>query len=356
MSERKLSTIRKIDKILPIENADFLVLAIVDGWQCVVMKDQFSEGEDIIFCEIDSVLPIREDLEFLRKGCYVQKDWLITEDNPTGEGFRLKTIRLRGQISQGLILKISNMNEFKEQNFSEGDCVDSILKIVKWDPPVSANLNGVAKGNFPSFIPKTDQNRIQNIRRSDLEPYFNTPFEVSLKMDGTSVTIYRFDEAKGICSRNLDLELNSGSTIVKTSLESGILEFLDEYQANLAFQGELCGPGIQGNHEGLLEHQLFIFDIYDINNGTYVDANERYEWLRILNEWQARKKFQATHHIPVYQPWNLSQTDTTETFLRIADGPSLLNTESREGLVFKSKINPNFSFKVISNQFLLDEK
>lgn len=102
MSPRKLATIRRIKDILPHNNADTLELAIVDGWQVVVRKSEFKAGDKIIFCEVDCVLPIRDQFEFLRSCCYVKREWL-----PSGEGFRLRTIRLRGALSQGLVLPIS---------------------------------------------------------------------------------------------------------------------------------------------------------------------------------------------------------------------------------------------------------
>ncbi len=96
---RKLATVRKIAEIKPHNNADALELAVVDGWQCVVKKGDFNAGDLVIYFEVDSVLPVLPVYEFLRKGCYVKKDWLTK-----GEGFRLKTIKLRGEKSQGLVL------------------------------------------------------------------------------------------------------------------------------------------------------------------------------------------------------------------------------------------------------------
>jgi RNA ligase (TIGR02306 family) len=94
---RKLATIRKIDEIKQIEGADNIELAIVDGWSVVVAKDQnYFVGELVVYCEIDSFLPIREEFEFLRKSSYTK---MLDQ-----EGFRLKTIRLRGQLSQALLL------------------------------------------------------------------------------------------------------------------------------------------------------------------------------------------------------------------------------------------------------------
>lgn len=171
---RKLATIRKIADIQPIEGADAIEVATVDGWKVVVKRGEFNVGDLCVYFEIDSVLPIRPEFEFLRKGCYVKKDWLITEQNPTGEGFRLRTIKLLGQISQGLVIPLETVPEkgitrafrFYDENgvhhrvvSHEGEDVTDVIGVVKWDPPLPAQLSGRAKGNFPSFIPKTDQER-----------------------------------------------------------------------------------------------------------------------------------------------------------------------------------------------------
>ena len=98
---RKLATIQKIKEILPIEGADAIELAIVNGWKVVVGKNvEHKEGDYVIYCEIDSFLPIKEEFEFLRKSSYKKM-----ADGT--EGFRLRTIKLRGQVSQGLIIPIN---------------------------------------------------------------------------------------------------------------------------------------------------------------------------------------------------------------------------------------------------------
>lgn len=108
---RKLVTFRVIDEIKPHCNADKLELAMIGGWQCIVKKDDFKAGELVIFFEIDSLLPIKPEFEFLRQYSYVQKEWLKSESNPEGEGFRLRTLKLRGEISSGIVLKINELFE-----------------------------------------------------------------------------------------------------------------------------------------------------------------------------------------------------------------------------------------------------
>lgn len=151
--ERKLATIQKIREIRPIEGADAIELAIINNWQVVVAKDVGHKvGDFVVYCEIDSFLPIREEFEFLRKSSFKKMG--------VQEGFRLKTIKLRGQISQGLVLPISVLEGSDDAIvIEEGVDVSEVLGIVKYDPPIPAQLAGKVKGHFPSFIRKTDEER-----------------------------------------------------------------------------------------------------------------------------------------------------------------------------------------------------
>lgn len=340
---RKLATIRRIADIQPIEGADAIEVATVDGWKVVVKKNEFKIGDLAVYFEIDSVLPVREEFEFLRKGCYVKKDWLRSETNPEGEGFRLKTIKLRGQVSQGLLVPLLHYLVVVE----EGDDVTYLLEVVKWDPPLPASLSGMAKGNFPSFIPKTDQERIQNMRQADLDAHADDEFEVTVKLDGSSMTVYSFDGSIGVCSRNLELDyINSpDTTFAKVFVESGLADVMPRF-SGLAIQGELMGPGIQGNREYLQKHQFFVFDMYNIIEARYLSHDERMDVLKELKQSEV-----SITHCPVLKSIQAARL-TKEELLAMAEGPSLMDNV-REGLVFKSIDYPDFSFKAISNTFLL---
>ena len=205
---RKLASIRQIAEIKPHTNADALELAIVDGWQCVVKKGEVRPGDFVVYFEVDSVLPINPLFEFLRKSCYVKKDWL-----PAGEGFRLKTIKLRGEISQGLVLPLETVFPTATGLPVLGQDVTEILGVVKWDPPMPAQLQGLARGVFPSFIQKTDQERIQNVWEEVKEKYDDVTFEVTIKLDGSSCTYYHNEGDVGVCSRNLNLNLEGNDNL-----------------------------------------------------------------------------------------------------------------------------------------------
>lgn len=354
---RKLASIRMISDILPIDGADAIECVVVDGWKVVTKKDEFQKGDLCIYFEIDSVLPVWPEFEFLRKGCYVKKDWLVSELNPTGEGFRLKTIKLRGQISQGLVVPIpsdfpySKMTDNGIETITDYDGMDvtEYFKVIKWDPPVPATLAGKVRGNFPSFIPKTDQERIQNIKPEDLAKYEDDEFEVTMKLDGSSMTVFHYNGRVGVCSRNLELdwESDSGTTFADVFVKSGLKDWLLNCGQNIALQGELMGPGIQGNREALTEHRFYLFDVYDIDTGQYVTSEDRHELVALREHFGL-----DIQHCPVIDTKFHAAKLQTEELLTMAEGPSIFH-KVREGLVFKSIQNPDFSFKAINNQFLL---
>lgn len=331
--ERKLASIQKIISITPIEGADKIELCQVNNWKVVAEKGLHKVGDLVIYCEIDSFLPIHPEFEFLRKSSYKKM-------SDGTEGFRLKTIRLRGQLSQGLLLPHSLLSN----KFNEGDDVTKYLNITKYEPPIPANLAGQMKGNFPSFIPKTDEERVQNLTKY-YESYKQHQFYITEKLDGSPATFYLKDGVFGVCSRNMDLLETEGNTFWKVARELDLENKMKEYRSNVTFQGELVGPGIQKNPYGFNKHKVFLFNIFDIDrqqyetfdNLLYYSTKLNLDIVPILNH-----KFQ----LPA----------TIDELLEMAEGKSLLNNETeREGLVIRS-LDRKISFKVISNKFLLGEE
>jgi len=347
--ERKLATIRKIKDIVPIEGADAIELALVDGWQVVVAKNVGHKvGDKIVYCEIDSFLPIKEEFEFLRKSSYKKMG--------DQEGFRLKTIKLRGQISQGLILPYSviPIAQFASAyDLPEGMDVSEMLGIVKYEPPVPAQLAGKVKGSFPSFLRKTDEERIQNLEKEYTEWGLSSKhqFYATEKLDGSSFTCYLKDGVFGVCSRNLDLLETDDNTfwIVARSLD--LENKLSSLGRNVCFQGEMTGQSIQGNHYKMKDQTVFFYNIYFIDEMEYATFNEFKGILEGLN----------LRSVPVLDslfefPVDVNGQYTVNSLLKFAEGKSVLNKDTeREGLVIRS-LDRTISFKVISNKFLLKEE
>lgn len=343
MSERELATIRTIAEVRSIEGADKICAYRVDGWWVVDQVGRYNVGDLVVYLEVDSWVP-HSIAPFLTKP---DRDPMVYQEI---QGQRLRTIRLKGQLSQGLLLPIdvhSAIKDADESNIGYG-CTD-ILGILKWEKPMNAQLAGMAKGNFPSFIRKTDQPRIQNMTRQFQEwQEHGDRFECSEKMDGSSMTVYfrkehDAEESFGVCSRNLDLKQTEGNSFWNTAIELDLINKLRDFGCNLAIQGELCGPGIQGNQYGFDRMRFFCYDIFDITYQTYLLPHDV---ITICTQLGIPMVPIISHSL------GLDRGDM-EACLEIAEGISTYGGKQREGLVFKHLTEPDVSFKCISNKWLM---
>lgn len=331
---RKLASVRQVANIVPIDGADFIEMVQIDGWECVAKKGEFKVNDKCVYFEIDSFLPVREEFEFLRKNCYKK---LMTGE----EGFRVRTVKLRKQVSQGLAMPLSLLG--LDTSLELDTDVTEILQVIKYELPMWDQVPQHAKGKFPDFITKTDQERIQNIWGKITS--LNETYEVSLKLDGSSMTVYHKDGYVGVCSRNLDLKMDMGGKFVDTAVKLGLPGALASYGKNIAIQGELMGPAIQKNRENFSEYKFFVFDVFDIDKQTYLLPKER---LAVLDSLDVK-----LDHVPVrVNNLDFNQFNTIKDVLEYVDVPSI-NNPIAEGFVFKSTINPSNSFKVINNKYLL---
>lgn len=343
--ERKLATVRCIGQITPIPNADKIELVTVDGWNVVVAKDVGHKvGDLVIYCEIDSFLPIREEFEFLRKSSYKKMGDV--------EGFRLRTVKLRGQVSQGLILPISVLNPPNTNIYVtpfEGLDVTQLLQIQKFESPIPTELAGKVKGVFPSFIPKTDEERIQNLTKEYEEWKYQSKhqFYVTEKLDGSSATFYVKDGEFGVCSRNLELLETEGNTFWKVARELDLKNKMKSLGKNISLQGELIGEGIQGNPYKLKGQTIRFFTGYDI------DKRERIGFIHFT----IMIMDMGLEYVPIVNPeFGFLLPDTIDEMLQYAEGKSALNPDTeREGVVVRS-MDGSISFKAISNKFLLNHE
>ena len=352
---RKLATIRRIAEIRPIENADAIEHVRVDGWWVVGKKGEFQVNDLAVYIEIDAWCP-HELAPFLSKGKEPR------EYNGV-KGERLKTVKLRGAVSQGLLLPIpTELND--PTQFTEGLDITELLGIQKWEPPIPAQLRGKIAGNFPSWLRKTDEDRIQNCFK-DVSPRLNESWAIEEKVDGSSMTVgYRkgdfildkegqpIPEEFVVCSRNLSLKLDDEhNTFVRIAKESNIQDAMKAYGRNLGISGELIGEGVQGNKYDIKGHRWLVFNIFDVDTGKYVSAEERQLIIRDLVALGA-----TIEQVPVITAVGTKLLDglSVDDFLEMAEGKSILNPKTeREGLVFKNQTDPNISFKAISNRWLL---
>jgi RNA ligase (TIGR02306 family) len=335
---RRLATIEKVEEILPIPEADFIEICGIKGWHCVVKKGEVKVGDPVLYCEIDSFLPVRPEFEFLSKGSKPKK--MIYEGKEI-EGFRLKTKRLKNQISQGLVLPVSTFPELNNPEI--GTDVTELLNIHLYEAPIPPQLQGTAKGCFPGFIPKTDEERIQDCA-GIIEQYKGERFTVTEKIDGTSVTVFQF-VSFGVCCRKLELIETEGNTYWKMANKYNLKETLPE---GFAIQGEIVGEGIQSNRLKLKGQDLYVFYVYEIKERRYLKLDEMVAFCNKL----------GLKTVPIYDD-RFVMSMTCEKLLELANGKSMLNSNcSREGLVFRlyedGLYHRKISFKAISNQYLLE--
>lgn len=330
---RKLATIEEIIDIQPIEGADAIEVATVKGWKVVVAKkDSFKIGDPCIYIEIDSILdPENPDFTFMQL-----------------RHFRVKTIKLRGQISQGLVFPVTilpvNIEKEFHNPYKKGDDVTEVLKITKYEPNIPANLAGLMKGNFPIFLRKTDEERIQNLSSMYDVLKKHTYWETE-KLDGSSFTCYLKDGEFGVCSRNIDLIETPDNSFWKAARALEIEEKMIKKwgKGNYCLQGELIGNGVQGNKYSFAAHTIRFYNIFDIDNQVYFDMQDFIENIREM----------GLNTVPILNEGEMTLPSSIEELVVHADGKSVLNVNAwREGLVLRNN-DRTISFKIISNKFLL---
>lgn len=342
---RKLATIRKILEILPIEKADAIEVAVVDGWKTVVKKGDFTVGDLAIYIEVDSWIPY-ELAPFLSKSKEPR------EFNGV-KGEKLRTIKLRGQLSQGLLLPIKTVgditimqvsNDSAVWNVMDGDDVTELLGVQKWERPINAQMAGTMRDNFPAFIPKTDQERAQNmVKEIGAAVESGLEFEKTEKLEGSSITIYIYEGDFGVCSRNIDLKETEGNAFWEIARRYDLEEKLKDFGYDIAIQGELVGPGIQDNIYGLSQTDMYVYDIYVIKDGKYLNPHIR---RLIVDDLEL-------NHVPVISA--CVQLVDVPRLMGLADGKSFLADTLREGVVYK-QVDGGMTFKTVSDQYLLGEK
>lgn len=331
---RKLASIQRIDALRPIPDADAIEVADVLGWHVVVKKDEFEVGDLCVYCEVDSLLPEKPEFEFLRHS-----------------KFRIRTVKLRGQVSQGICFPMAILPVYEIVTGKVGDDVTELLGITKYEPPVKGNA-GTVKGNFPTqYVPKTDEERIQNIPEILQHPDAKEPLWVATeKLDGQSFTAYWRDGEFGVCSRNLELDLSDqNNNYVSAANLYNLRNRLAYYGKNIAVQAEIIGCGIQKNKYNLgqawTDRRIRVFTIFDIN--AYKRMNFE-DFMAVANELDLET-------VPIVSTTMLLP-DTVDELIEMSKGMSLVNPNvMREGIVIRHKCEP-VSFKAINPDFLLKHK
>ena len=381
--KRKLASVQTVRELRPIEKADAIELALVLGWQVVVKKGEFRAGDRGIFFEVDAVPPRLAPFEFLWKG----------RDNP--DKVRVTTMRLRGQLSQGLMLPLATLGEVLPTRdpadvqavldahgygdtapadladaLQVGDDLTDLLGVQKYDKVVSAD----ARGPFPAVIPQTDEMRLQSFPAL-LDEMAGREYVMTIKLDGTSATflIDPFDGTFHACSRGESVvDTLSGPGKVasvelrpEVSRDGSVTPPRDNWywraarrynipdalatRPHLAIQGEVVGPGIQGNKLGLPDTDFRAFNVYHISEARYLSHDEAAATLAEM----------GVPMVPLLER-GPSFAFTQADLLARAEGKYDGTTNEREGIVVRparemrsAVLGDRLSFKVLSNRFLL---
>jgi RNA ligase (TIGR02306 family) len=344
---RNLATLQKVESISPIAKADRLETAHILGWGVVVKKGEFQVGDLCVFFEVDSFLPLDDPrFEFL--------------DNPKTnydgtKGYRIRSMKLRGTLSQGLALPVSSFPELAESDIeiAAGTDVTELLKVRKYEKfNYEFNMSffkggeSPCKGGYLPFLPVTDQTRIQT-ELQWLDELRGKPYYISEKVDGTSCTV-KIDETGEFACYSRSNEWNEDEAclywypVQNYNLRETLAEVRD-----IVIRGELAGSKIQKNRLVLPGIKLFVFDVYDIAQKRFFDLTEMTD-------------FCQKYHLDMVKIIEQGESFAYDlaTLLELAKGKYEGTKNNREGIVINetSRDIDSISFKVLNNEFLLEEE
>jgi len=382
-TNRKMASVQQIESLTPIENSDFLEVAQMKnlGWKVVVKKGEFKPGDKVVYFEIDSAIDVKvlpEALKFLaEKG--TKK--LFTGRTPdtsafSGEYVRIKTIKLRGQVSQGLIVPAFVKHSHNCLHTNIGDDLTQLFQVEVWDrlcewyderSQLGPRAQMHSAGDFPSWCPKTDEIRLESLMEYFTDPEIvNAEWECTVKEDGSSQTLFYCPEkwpenSMRTSSRRFLLKddgcsdywfnvlKNNGSLEslehkMRSLYENGIPELPAKHE--LAIQAEHTGSRFNGNRDRKTEDHFSVFRIFDVTDQKFVAPKVRY----------AICKFLGLEHVPVLETCKIFQKlKTIDDFEKYVDRKSA-NGNQIEGVVFKRVDDGSISFKKVSQKYLLLEK
>lgn len=390
---RQLATIQKIKEITPIEGKDLIVLLSFykTGWRVIAQKTMEGVEKDglVVYIEYDSILPEKEEFEFLRKRCFKKNV----------NGYRISVMKMGGVFSEGICFPLSIL---PEGDYKEGDDVTKKLGIEDYEtillkkaiktkdlktkgpwykkllwkylPFIAIKIWGNNSGlQFPSqYAHKTDETRIQ-VFPDVINTHRGMDIYITEKMDGSSGT-YVFDgKTFYICSRNLtvvkmpiakakdfykdgfifDDKRYYENIASKYNLPKKMEEFYKENKRPFAIQGEIVGPNAHDNYYKLKEHEFFLFDVYNSETRAY----ENLAGIKFVAE------FLGVKPVHVIYEGALDFKELNDA-LNFAKGNSAIYPQyPQEGIVIRAQdpkvkgisgmVNDRFSLKIINDDYLL---
>ena len=387
---RKLASIQKVWKLSSIEGADRIELAHILGWQCVVNKGKFKEGDLCVYFEIDSFLPVRPEFEFLRPSSYKSSPIL-------GEGFRLRTMKFCGEISQGLAMSLEevgilfkdngdNRQDIRDYVFRnpdgteiemienvknaafyqaialEGMDVSNLLGVIEWEIPERAASDGTIIGEAKKYIPVTEETRIQSAAGL-LESFSGLKYYITTKLDGTSNSVCVDSEGVfRVFGHNYEYKDDGNSRFYSWVKEHKIEDLVRGYMKKkhltaMTVQGEFCGEGIQKNRLKLSSPNWYFFTVVEDGNRAGLEEMTRFADF-------CRDQGADLEMVPVEETGEdlPAEYRTEEALLERAaeDRTGIYKGGQPEGIVirpvvpvYSGIVGGDLSMKVVNNKYLL---
>ena len=347
---RTLCTIDTIRNIRPIPNADSIEVGSVRGWDVVVRKGEFSDGETVLYIEPDAALPVDNPVfSFLKQRGTIEVD---------GRDFHvLRTARLRGQVSQGLVLPATAIPEAVAAH-QLGESLDKALEVFLYEKPIKVPTGGYAIGPWPfSWLKKTDSERVQNIPDWWFEKESNDGMDydwyASEKIDGMSTTYVRDGNKLRICSRNLELRSDDPDMLqLRVANDINLIDVMRDHKLT-AVQGEVFGEGIQSNRLAIKGQRLRLFDAW------------RYDEGHVTNMFYALHMSELLRNVSVpFFPLARIPRSAAEAIEMVDGMKSSINPDKQaEGLVWHHDYGRTFdqlgnrsTFKAINPAYLIKHK
>lgn len=366
---RDLASIEKIEKVTPIPDKDKIELASVGGWEVIVEKNKYKEGDLVVYCEYDTILPIRKEFEFLRSRCY----------SKLYDGFRIKNMKMAGVFSQGIVFPLSILPDKTQNKAKEGMIVAKDLGIIKYDPEEkrerlslnnSKKYSGLKKilmksklirrlvlgkyekkSPYPPTVSKSDETNIQKTFNFLKNNYPEELYYGTEKMEGQAVSYMVLKKGRKrdfrVYSHNIirsNWKTGTGNW-EKVAQRDNLDKKLLKLKENICVQGEICGPGIQRNIYGFKDLTFFVYGIINTDTGYKYNYEE-------INTFCIDNNLTM---VPVLFK-NRKLLDSTKEILDEANGNSIFSEGSkaqREGIVWRSMTNPDIGFKAKSPEYLI---
>lgn len=338
---RKLATLQAVKEIIPIENADAIEIAKVMGWDVVVKKNEFKTGDLGVFFEIDSFLPEIERYEFMRDSSF--------KNNPlVGRGFLVKTRKLRGVFSQGLLLPLDKFPEIDFTGMEIGTDLTKELNVKEFEATEGTDIFGNTIERFHPIIQKTDELRLQSAGYLG-EALKGHPYYISEKIEGTSGTLSSENGNIRIFTRNNEIKDEKKSLLWNLVRNKGIIDVLKNCE-DIFLQFEIYGPKIMGNKLKVDKLDFRFFNLGNPKTGEYYDFAD---WDEILERTKLKNVVQSVKILEKGDNFQYSLDELQE----ISNG-NYDNAGQREGIVIRPqremKVNgERLSFKVLNNKYLL---